>query len=512
MDKAQKTMVQTDKKPRPKKSVRGLSALREHFTSLVRTTIETISDRRAAQPMQDFTLEPVNPVRVIVAYSGGRDSSALLDVVARLKKESAFTRLASVTVVHVHHGLSKNADQWVKHAQETCAKYKLPLIVEKVYVNPGATCGIEAAAREARYRALLKIAKEHKADVIMTAHHLDDRIETFLIQWMRGAGVEGLSAMTPVRPMESVTEADIQVVLARPWLEVSSQDILTYATKAKLSWIEDDSNSDTRFLRNLIRNDVLSILDEARDGWRAAAARSIQLVSESAQVLRSVATDDLKHCLGSQPASINIAKLLALPVERQSLCLRAWLSSAKLKAPSQVKTLEILKQLRDTHNDTKLSFRLEGKELRRWAGNLVLRDPTPTVKATDALVKVLDWQGQEEMSLGIWGGVLRFEACQDNEDGFDAEKLMAGNLEVRPRKGGEKIKLHRLRPSKNLKHLFQAAGVPPFDRARLPLVWLNDELIYAAGLGMEVRSFADKDLVKNRVRLVWVPDKPLLSL
>ncbi|MDO4936554.1 MAG: tRNA lysidine(34) synthetase TilS [Sutterellaceae bacterium] len=505
-------MAESDKKPRVKKASRGLASLREHLTMLVRTTIETISDRRAAHPMQDFTLEPVNPVRVIVAYSGGRDSTALLDVLARLKKDSAFTRLASVTVVHVHHGLSKHADEWVDHARLTCAKYRLPLLVEKVYVNPNSALGVEAAAREARYRVLLKIAREHRADVIMTAHHLDDRIETFLIQWMRGAGVEGLSAMTPVRPMESVTEADTQVVLARPWLDVTSHDILTYATKAKLSWIEDDSNTDTRFLRNLIRNDVLPILDEARDGWRMAAARSIGLVSESAQVVRSVATDDLKHCLGPQPASLNIAKLLALPLERQSLCLRAWLSGAKLKAPSQVKTLEILRQLRDTQNDTKLSFRLEGKELRRWAGCLVLRDPVPTTKATDALVKVLDWKGEEELSLGIWGGVLRFEPCQEGEDGFDARKLKDGVLEVRPRKGGEKIKLHRLRPSRNLKQLFQSAGVPSFDRSRLPLVWLDGELIFAAGLGMEVRSFADKDLVKDRIRLVWVPDKPLLAL
>lgn len=505
-------MADTVKKERVKKPVRGITQLRERLMGLVRSTIETVSERRAAHPLQAFTLEPVNRVRVILAFSGGKDSTALLDVLARLKKESAFERLASVTVVHVHHGLSKNADAWVENAETLCAKYKLPLVVEKVYVNPNATVGVEAAAREARYRALLKVAKDQNADMIMTAHHLDDRIETFLIQWMRGAGVDGLSAMTPVRPMEAVSQNDHQVVLARPWLEVSSADIHTYVEKSKLTWVDDDSNSDTRFLRNLIRAEVLPVLDDARPGWRAAAARSIELVSESAHVVRSVATEDYKRCLGPQPASLVISKLLALPLERQALCLRAWLASAKLKAPSQVKTLEILRQLRDTQNDTKLAFRIDGKELRRWAGNLVLRDPVPTTKASDALIKRLDWNGEEEMSLGIWGGVLRFESCAEGEDGFDAQRLKTGCLEVRPRKGGEKIKLHRLRPSRNLKQLFQAANVPSFDRARLPLVWLDDELIYAAGLGMEVRSFADRDLVKNRIRLVWVPDKPLFSL
>ena len=107
---------------------------------------------------------------------------------------------------------------------------------------------------------------------------------------------------------------------------------------------------------------------------------------------------------------------------------------------------------------------------------------------------------------------MRFETCGPDEDGFDAEWLKSAPICVKARRGAEKIKLHRLRPSRNLKYHYQAADIASFERPSLPLVWFNDRLIFAAGLGADVRYYADKDLVPNRVRLVWIPDKPLLSV
>ncbi len=491
---------------------KGLAALRALLTDPVRAAVEQISEQRTGCDPSEFALESAQTVRIVLAYSGGRDSSALLDVLARLYKNKCATRIASLTVVHIHHGLSAHADEWAEHAKAACAKYKLPLIVEKVYVNPHSSMGVEAAARQARYRALMNIAKNLKADMIMTAHHLDDRVETFLIQWMRGAGPDGLSAMTPARPMEALSEEDNQIVLARPWLDVSAQDIADYAKKAHLTWVEDDSNSDSRYLRNLIRNEVLPILDSARSGWRVAAARSVSLVADAAQLARHVSEVDLAQCIGKKPQTLNIIKLLGLPIERQALCLRAWLAEFKLKAPSRARTVDILRQLRESQNDNKLAIRVENKEIRRWMGELVLRDPDPTVKPADILTKTIVWQGEESVSLGVWGGELRFHKCAPDEEGISAERLKSGKLEVRPRKGGEKLKLHRLRPSKNLKHIFQAQGVASFDRSRLPCVWLDNELVFVAGLGTDVREHADKDLVLERIRLEWVPDKPLISI
>ena len=359
------------------KKQRAATSPAARLTLLLADTIDTIADRKPAASVEQFCLTPVNPVRILVAYSGGKDSTALVDVLARLKKTAYKNVIESVTAVHVHHGLSKMADEWVRHAEEQCAKWQIPLRVERVYVPQHSACGIEAAARQARYKALMKVARELNSDAIFTAHHLDDRIETFLIQWIRGAGPEGLAAISPVRMLESAGD-DAELVLARPWLEVSSNEIAAYVKRAKLTWVEDDSNADTRFLRNLIRNDILPPLDAARKGWRAAAARSITLVAQSAEILSNLGEDDCLHCAGDKPGSLNIAKLLNLGFERQANCLRAWLGLSGIRSPSHAKLSEILRQLRQTHADTKMSFRIGGKELRRWGVNLVLVDPVTT--------------------------------------------------------------------------------------------------------------------------------------
>ena len=482
----------------------------EHLRGLVEACIEAVRERNAAHPDASFTLEPVNPVRIVYAFSGGRDSTALLDVLARIYHKAGQTRIAELTVVHVNHGLSPNAEAWVEHVREFCANRALPLEVERVYVNPRASEGVEAAARQARYRALLRIARDKRADIIMTAHHQDDRIETFLIQWLRGAGPEGLSAMTPVRSLESVSGPE-PIVLMRPWLTVSGAEIERYATRAKLDWVEDESNSDTRFLRNLIRNEVLPHLDAARSGWRRAAARSVGLVAEAAQLISSIGEEDLALCAGSKPGTVAIGKLLKLSAQRQALCVRAWLAHNGIRAPTKAKLDEMLRQVRQTQGAGSMCFHMEGKEVRRWGENLVVIEVPAVSRACDVLQRPIVWKGESEVSLGLWGGVLRFEPCSPDEDGIDARRLREGKLEVRPRRGGEKIKLHRLRPSRNLKHLYQAAKIASFERSRLPLVWLDDELIFAAGLGCDVREYADKALVPERVRLVWVPDQPLLS-
>lgn len=484
----------------------------QRLRTLVQESIEAVADRAVAHPHDEFVLQAVNPVRIVAAYSGGRDSSALLEALVRIRDTDRNCRIAQLMAVHVHHGLSQHADEWVEHAKAQCARWRVDLRVERVYVNAKAG-GVEAAARQARYRALMKVARQVRADVIMTAHHQDDRIETFLIQWIRGAGPEGLSAMSPVRALQSVADAqdDAPIVLARPWLDVSGSDIAEFAKRARLSWVEDDSNSDTRYLRNLIRNDMLGHLDQARPGWRAAAARSVALVAQSAEVLRTVGQDDCAHCAGSQEGSLNIAALLSLPVARQSLCLRTWLTHSGLRAPSQARLRDMLRQLRDSQSDTRMAIRIESMEMRRWGDDVVLRVCETAARSNDQ-VRDIVWTGQSEVSLGVWGGVLRFEMCGPDEDGIDAKRLRQGPVQVRPRRGGEKLKLHRFRPSRNLKHLYQAQNVPAFERPLLPLVWVADDLIFAAGLGMDVREYADRVLTPERVRLVWVPDKPLLSI
>ena len=479
-------------------------------SELVKAAVDAVAERRAASPAEVFCLRPVNPVRIVAAFSGGRDSTALVDILAKLYHKPHQTQIAEITVVHVHHGLSVNADAWAEHAKAMCEKWRLPLRIEKVYVNRQSPAGIEAAAREARYQTLKRIAHETNSDVIMTGHHLDDRIETFFIQWMRGAGPEGLSAMSPVRTMESAALTE-RLVLSRPWLDVARSEIESYVKKARLTFVEDDSNADNRFLRNLIRNKVFPELDAVRPGWRAAAARSVTLVAQAADVMKSVGSDDVALCRAADGHSLVIAKLLMLPVARQALCLRSWLAAEGVRPPSKVRLFEALRQVRETHNDSRLTIRCDGREIRRWGADLVLRDCDPVNRDVSRDMDLV-WKGESEISLGLWGGVLRFIPCEEGEAGFDAQKLKEGPLFVRSRRGGEKLKLWALRPSRNLKHLYQALKIPSFERGSLPLLWLGGRLIFAAGLGGDVRYIADPELIRERIKLEWVPDKPLLGV
>jgi tRNA(Ile)-lysidine synthase len=468
---------------------------------------------------------------LVVAYSGGRDSTALLGLVCALRDERA-RGFARPHAVHVHHGLRPEADSWAQHCERQCAALKVPLSVQRVHVERR-RLGVEAAAREARYRALAEAAHELGAAAVLTAHHLDDRLETFLLQWIRGAGLEGLSAMAEPRELdradsplshvsgrEAGSEQDrpspasrergrgeggrsAPILLLRPLLHVSRERIERYVEQKALAFIEDPSNADPRFDRNAIRLHVMPELGKLRSGFRAAAERSIELIAEGADVLRSVAREDLQTCTRDAPASmLRIDRLAALPEARRTLVLREWLAQAHLTAPPRARLLEALQQAMHSGADARMLIRVGDVELRRHRGLLCLNAPRRNTPALHAL----QWQGENELAVPSWGGALLFTRTTD--EGFDARWLGAEPLQLRPRTGGERFKPHPTRPSKRLKQIFQEARIPEYQRSALPLVWRDGRLIYVAGVGPDVRMLvADGE----RVRIDWVGAAPLLT-
>jgi tRNA(Ile)-lysidine synthase len=432
---------------------------------------------------------------LVIAYSGGRDSTTLLDLARRLRDARA-PGWRKLLAVHVHHGLLPQADDWAAHCERVCRQWDVPIDVRRVSVARGHR-GIEAAARDARYAALAAAAREHGAHFVLTAHHLDDRIETFLLQWLRGAGVDGLAAMPARRAFGE------GLALLRPLLDVPRESIERYARARELPFVEDPSNADTRLARNALRTRVLPELEAIRSGFRRAAARSIDLVAEAAEALRELAATDLAACAEGAPSGmLRLDRLAALAPARRALVVREWLAAAGLEAPSRARLGEIVEQALTARGDARLLVRLADREVRRHRGLLLLRraDDVPRRHVP------IRWQGEAEIVLPEWGGVLRFEPTGD--EGFDAEWLRAAPLEVRGRSGGERFKPHPTRPSRTLKRLFQEAGVAEFERASLPLVWRGDDLIYVAGLGPDVRMI---DTGGERVRLHWRPDAKLLG-
>ena len=430
---------------------------------------------------------------LVIAYSGGRDSTALLSLACALRDQRA-PHFARPHAVHVHHGLHRDADSWAAHCERQCAELKVPLMVQRVRVERRGL-GVEAAAREARYRALAEAARELGARAVLTAHHLDDRLETFLLQWIRGAGLDGLAAISDERKLDSA-------VLLRPLLHVTRERIERYLRLKELAFIDDPANADPRFDRSAIRLRVMPELARLRSGFRAAAERSIELVAEGAEALRSLAREDLQVCTrDAAPSTLRIDRLAMLPQARRTLVLREWLAQAGLKAPPRARLQQALQQAIGAGADARLLIRIGDHDLRRHRGLLCLNAPRRDAPGPHAL----QWQGEAELAVPSWGGALVFTHTSD--EGFDARWLGAEPLELRPRTGGERFKPHPTRPSKRLKQIFQEAHIPEYERAALPLVWRDGRLIYVAGVGPDVRMLVAEG---ERIRIDWVGATRLL--
>ena len=262
-----------------------------------------------------------------------------------------------------------------------------------------------------------------------------------------GAGPDGLAAFPAARAFGS----DLQ--LLRPLVEVARADVERYVGLRALSYVDDDSNDDVALLRNAVRRDVLPRIDALRPGFRTSAARSIDLIAEAAEAMRSIAANDYAACAEDAPTGmLRLDRLGALPGARQTGVLRAWLSAQGLQAPSRARLLEVLDQARNARSDAKLLVRLGSHEVRRYRGLLLLKQADDANRDAHAF----RWRAEDEVPLPSWGGVLRFSAVDG--EGFDPEWLRAEPLEVRSRGGGERFKPHSARPSKTLKRLVSGRG------------------------------------------------------
>ena len=358
--------------------------------------------------------------RVAVGLSGGVDSVVLLHL---LSKKTA------VTAIHVHHGLSPNADAWAAFCRRLCKRLGVPLQIQKVKVVKRGE-GLEAAARRARYEAFAK----SKADCIALAHNLDDQAETVLMNLLRGAGVRGARGMLAQSSFGKKT-------LLRPLLGMPRAAILAYAREHGLQWIEDETNADESLIRNFIRRRVGPLLDVKYPRWREALARAARHFAT-----RQAGADEL---------------------------LRKFLQTKGLRAPSEAKLAEMLKQL--TSRGSRTLIEHDGARLRLYRGK-VFQDRDL------AAFRPLTWKGEARLALPELGGELRFRRVRGKGIAADAKPL-----QVRIRKGGERLQPDSRRPRRTLKNLFQEAGVPPWERDRLPLLARGEDLVWVPGLGIDVK-------------------------
>lgn len=415
------------------------------------------------------------PGTVHVGYSGGLDSTVLLHLLC-----TAPEWRGRVQALHVHHGLHADADAWAAHCRRGCDALGVPLRVAEVQVPRDRGEGLEAAARHARHAAYAGTMTA--GDVLALAHHRDDQAETFLLRALRASGVDGLGAMRPWRAFGAGW-------LWRPLLDVPRGRLLAHAHEHGLAWIEDPANDDTDHDRNFLRRQVLPLL---RERWPEAAgslSRSAALSAGAADLLSAEDAAALADARGKQPGTLAIAALKALPAPRRARVLRRWVEQCGLPPLPAQGIAAIGTDLLGARPDAEAAFAWHDAVIQAWRGQLHARRralPLPDGWRTH-------WDGTRALELPA-GGRLRLQGA----DAFAAPVI------VHARAGGERIRLPGRSHGHALKQVLQELGVPPWIRARMPLLSDAEGRLLAAG-DLAYSAAFDAWLRANGALLVWEP-------
>jgi tRNA(Ile)-lysidine synthase len=415
-----------------------------------------------------------------VALSGGVDSVVLLHLLHQLQKRQNFTLKAS----HVHHGLSKNADKWVKFCEKLCTKLSVPLDIHHIKLPQKKSLGIEGEARQLRYEKLL----ESKSDVVVLAHHEDDQAETFLLQLIRGAGVKGLSSMA---------HFDDTRRLWRPLLNTSRIDIESYAKKHKLKWIEDESNQNIDFDRNFIRSKVLTILKNRFNHTIKVISRSASHLAEAQHLLDDLAKIDLKNHLKSDnyKHKLNVKTLDNLSNTRAKNVLRYWLEINNQMMPSKDLLDELLRQVLMAKKDATIKIQLSKQyEIRRYQYEIYIVPKNKNIQKKYEMI----WAGESEIILPN-GQKLTFKKVKGR--GINLKFLRDQKLKIRNRQGGESFKPDSKRPTKKIKQLLQESDLPPWEREFFPMIFVGDEVACVPNFGIDQKYQADPKITGLEVNL-----------
>ncbi len=418
--------------------------------------------------------------RYLLAYSGGVDSTALVLAMHQIQDRLS----APLLVVHVNHGLHAEANLWAERCQTLCSQLELPFQLVHTQLSDASRKGLEARAREARYAALESISCP--GDLLLTGQHADDQGETVLLHLMRGSGVEGLAAIHPLRQWNNGW-------LGRPLLGVRRRQLKEYVAATDYSWSEDPSNQDLSLRRNYLRHKVLPLL---LDSWPQAVLSLNQSAShcnDAMENLAELAEMDIgqlqENQLDQQLQRLALAGLTELPLRRQRLILRHWVRQQGWQTPGVAKLSSFLTQLSNAGHDARSELCWQNHCMASHSGYLYLNAGDLPVAVSD-LPEVwgpnASWYGRLELA---------------KPAGFKFT-----DYKISHRRGGESINLAGRQGTHRLKKLFQEAGIPPWLRSSIPLLYSGDRLLAAGDLWLD-ENFSQQ-LKQAGNALIWEPSKP----
>ncbi|WP_299787697.1 tRNA lysidine(34) synthetase TilS [uncultured Shewanella sp.] len=441
--------------------------------------------------------------KLVLAYSGGVDSEVLAAGLSQFAKGHPQYRYL---LVHVHHGLSPNGDVWADHCRSQAQKYELPIEIKHVEVRVGPRLSIEAQARSARYDAIT--ASMAPGDALLTAHHLDDQLETVLLALKRGLGPKGLSAMGEVQRF------DRDKLLLRPLLSVSREQIEAKAIGDSIAHIEDESNQDSKYDRNFLRLEIIPKLKQRWSSIAVTASRSAALCAQQQAVLDEEVSKRLPSVIDESGQGVGTGLILS-ELNKQSdnwqlLLLRGYIDHLGFAPLSQVQLEQVLSQLLDAKSDAKVELRLGDTLIRRFKDRAYIS----SVKREQS--------GQVEVSR------LELDLCpllssapvqpeevsrvQNDEAGLFFRLSGVKSLRVFRTVNGDRVRLpeadervsvrfniggstrcapHNRQKGRELKKLWQEYGIPPWERDRVPFIFYDERLVCAVGYWVEKASICN---------------------
>ena len=370
--------------------------------------------------------------KIVVALSGGIDSVVLLHF---LNKHYP----GNVRAVHINHNLSKYSDEWCAFCERICNSTKIEF--KYISINIQNSSNIEENARKKRYLSLK--SELRVGEILCTAHHQEDQAETFLLQLFRGSGVAGLASMPKIK---SIGDSE----LYRPFLSISKQKIVDYASKNHLKWIEDDSNLDTNFKRNLLRIEFLPKLSSAFNGLIKNVSRSAAHQAEALRLMQDLAELDIKNFELLVNNKIQVSSLIQLPKRRIVNVLRYYIANLGFLLPSNKVLNELISSL-SAKTDANVILRWHHYEVRRYNGELYFFDE-------------------------------HIESSNLPCPYYESLKNLP-NFEIRFRLEGQRIKVKGKGHSQSLKKVLQESNIPPWERDKLRMYYVDGSLRAMETLG-----------------------------
>ena len=369
---------------------------------------------------------------IVIALSGGIDSVVLLHFL-----NSHYP--GNIRAVHINHNLSKHSKDWSLFCKELCHKQGVEF--KSIDINLKTSSNVEENARKKRYNSLKSDLS--KNEVLCTAHHQEDQSETFLLQLFRGSGVAGLASMPK---MKSFADA----FLYRPFLNISKQLIVDYATKYNLDWVEDDSNKNLNFKRNLLRLEFIPKLESDFEGVIKNISRSAYHQSEALKLINDLAKIDIEKFNLVINHKIQVLPLTELPERRVANVLRYYIAKRGFLMPSSKVLTELISVLR-AKDDAKVILKWHLYEVRRYDNELYFFDGEPD-------------RSNEDCPL--------FNKLKDQT-----------NFTIRFRQDGQRVRLKGKKHSSSLKKILQSANIPPWERDKLRMYYINDTLVGMESIG-----------------------------